>query len=245
MEGDAALDDRVRIILLHVPVHFFVHQAEGQGLVADERLVVAFRVGDGGFAKTAVCEDAPELIKIPLLVAGVLEQLDPVIRDPHGEAMGEADPALGIRAAKAGHARHVFCHHDGTRLDLGDQFIGELEIQNCLLIGIVAKIIIIGTERPVAVRMIKHRGDAIEAEAIEAELLQPVADVGEQELLHLLLAVIEAFRVPLRMIPFFPCMKILVAGAVEVVEPLGNVFHRVGVNHIEQHGDLHAMGGID
>jgi hypothetical protein len=41
----AAVDDRMRVLLGHVPVHFLIHQPKRQGLVADERLVVAFGVG--------------------------------------------------------------------------------------------------------------------------------------------------------------------------------------------------------
>jgi hypothetical protein len=80
--------------------------------------------------------------------------------------------------------------------------------------------------------VIEHRGDAIEAEAVETELLQPVADVGEQELADLRPAVVEALRVPQRMIAAVAGVEILVAGAIEVVESLGDVFHRVGVHDV-------------
>ena len=99
VEGDAAFDDRVVVVLGHVPVHLLVHEAEGDGFVTDEGLVVGFGVSDGGFAVAAVVEDAPEFFHVPVFVALVFEELDPVVGDAHGEAVGETDAAFGVRAA--------------------------------------------------------------------------------------------------------------------------------------------------
>ena len=42
VQGDAAVHEQVLRTLLHRPVHLLVDQAEDDGLVAHERLVVAF-----------------------------------------------------------------------------------------------------------------------------------------------------------------------------------------------------------
>ena len=235
----------MRIVLGHVPVHLLVHQPERERLVADQRLVVAFGVGDGGLAVAAVGEHAPEFVEIPVLVAAVLEQLDPVVRDAHGEAVGEADAAVFDRPAEARHAGHVLGDGDGAGFHVLDELGGELQIEDRVLVGVGAEVIVITAERLVAARVIEHRGDAIEAEAVEAELLQPVADVGEQELADLRAAVVEAFRIPRRVLAARAAVEILVAGAVEVVEALGEVLHGVRVDDVEQHGEAEAVGGID
>ena len=49
------------------------------------------------------------------------------------------------------------------------------------------------------------------------KLRQPVFDVGEQEMTHLLLAVVEQLRVPVRMIAGFAGRRIEVIRAVELV----------------------------
>ena len=89
------------------------------------------------------------------------------------------------------------------------------------------------------------RGDAVEAEAVEAELLEPVADVGEQEAADLVAAVVEALRVPRRVLAALAGVEVLVAGAVEVVEALGEVLDGVGVDDVQQDGEAEAVGGVD
>ena len=245
VEGDAALDDRVLVLGGHVPIHLFVHEPEGEGLIADECLVVAFRVGDGGLAVAAVGEDAPEFVEVPVLVALVLEELDPMIRDAHGEAVGETNAALRVRAAQAGHAGHVLGDDDRAGLDFRNELVGEFQVKDGVLVRIGAEVIVVGAEGAIAVGVVEHRGDAIEAEAVEAIFLQPEANIREQELPYLRARVVKAFRVPLRMVAFSARVEVLVAGAIEVVEPLRHIFHSVGVNDVEYHGDAHAVSGID
>ena len=40
VKGDAAVDDGAFVRLFHLPIHLFVHEPEGEGLVAHEALVV-------------------------------------------------------------------------------------------------------------------------------------------------------------------------------------------------------------
>ena len=216
----------------HVPIHLLIHQAERERLVTDERLIVAFGVSDGGLAVAAIGERAPQLVEVPILVAAVFEQLDPIVRDAHRETMGESDTAFRNRPAEARHAGHVLGDDDGTRLDFPDELRGKLQIENRVIVRVIAEVIGITAEVLVAVRVIEHRGDTIEAEPVEVELLQPIADVGKQELADLRVAVIEALGIPPRMVAAFPLVEILVARAVEVVEPLGDVLDGVGVHQV-------------
>jgi hypothetical protein len=57
----------------------------------------------------------------------------------------------------------------------------------------------------------------VEAESVEAKLFQPVAHVRKKEPAHLVFAVIEQERVPRRMLPPLPPMKVQTVGAVEPV----------------------------
>ena len=54
VQRDAAVDDQVLAGLVHVPVHFLVHEPEREGLVADQGLVVAFGIADVLFAAPAI-----------------------------------------------------------------------------------------------------------------------------------------------------------------------------------------------
>ena len=162
----------------------------------------------------------------------MFEQLDPVVGDAHGEAVGEADAALADGPAEARHAGHVLGDGDGAGFELVDELRGELQIENRVLVGVAAEVVVVTAEGLVAARVIEHRGHAVETEAVEAELLEPVADVGQQELADFRPAVVEALGVPRRMVAAFALVEILVAGAVEVVEALGEVFDGVGMDDV-------------
>ena len=92
---------------------------------------------------------------------------------------------------------------------------------------------------------IEHRGHAIETEAIEAEFLQPVTHIGEQELQSLFLTVVEEFGVPKVVVAARARMQVLAVGAVKQVDAFANVFHRVGVHQIHDDQHTHAMRRVD
>ncbi|MPN08292.1 hypothetical protein SDC9_155574 [bioreactor metagenome] len=92
---------------------------------------------------------------------------------------------------------------------------------------------------------VKHAGDAVEAKAVDVVFVEPEAAVGEQELEHFRLFIIEAERIPGAVFAAFAGIKILLAGAVETAETLDLVAHRVGVNQIHDHPQPHAVGGVD
>ncbi len=56
VQSDAAVDNRRVDRLVHVPVHFLIHQAKRDSLVADQRLVVAFGIADVLFLVAAIEE---------------------------------------------------------------------------------------------------------------------------------------------------------------------------------------------
>ena len=114
MEGEAAVDDGTFVRFLHVPIHLLIHEPEGEGLVADEALVVGLGVGDGFFAVASVRKLVPKDIEVPLFVGGVFEQFDPMVGDAHAEAVVETESAVGGGLAAAGHAGEVFRDGEGV-----------------------------------------------------------------------------------------------------------------------------------
>ena len=209
VQGQAPLNDRIGVILGHVPVHRLVHQAERQRIVADQRLIVALGIGDGGLAPPPVGEHTPQLAKIPILVALVLEQLDPVIGHAHRKPMGETHPTLGDRPAQPRHAGHVLGHQQHAGFQTPRQRRGQLQVEDRILIGIAAEVVVVAAKGPVTTRMVQHRRDTIEPEAVEAEFLKPVAHVRQQEPPHLGPAVIEALGIPLRVVAARAFVKVL------------------------------------
>ena len=93
--------------------------------------------------------------------------------------------------------------------------------------------------------VVEHRGDAVEAEPVEVELVEPVFAVGEQEVNHFVLAVVEAERVPRRVLPPVVAVEILVVGAVEAAQTLDLVLHGVRVHDVHDDGDAAPVSVVD
>ena len=126
VQGDAAIDDRIAAGLAHVPVHVRVHQPKGDGLVAYQRLVVTFGVGDVLFALTAVEQHAKDLAHAPVLVAPIAQHLDPVVGDAHGQTIVEPQPTFVHRAGQPDHTRGILGNGDHVRANLMGQLVGQL-----------------------------------------------------------------------------------------------------------------------
>ena len=62
------------------------------------------------------------------------------------------------------------------------------------------EIAVAAVEGDVAVVVIEHRRDAVEAEPVETVLFEPVFDVRQQEMFDLRFSVVEEFRVPVRLV---------------------------------------------
>ena len=88
--------------------------------------------------------------------------------------------------------------------------------------------------------LIKHRGDPVEAEAVEAVLCEPVVAIGEEVVYHLATAVVEAERVPLRMLATAPLVKEERPRAIVASQALSFVAHSMRVDQV--HNDVKAQG---
>ena len=89
------------------------------------------------------------------------------------------------------------------------------------------------------VRVIQHRGDAVETETVELELLEPVFAVGQQEMDYLMLAIVETERIPLVMLPSVARIEELVRVAAKVAQALVLILYSVRLNKI--HNDCNTV----
>lgn len=181
VEGEAPVDDGVLVAFFHVPVHVLVHEPEGEGFIADECLVMGFGVGDGLFLVASVGELVPDGVEVPLFVGSVFEEFDPVVGDAHAEAVVEAETAVFGRAAESGHAGEVFGDGESIGVDFADEGVGELEVGHGAPFDAVVEVFVVVVEGGIAVVVVEHGGDTIEAEAVEVKLFEPVCEVGEEE----------------------------------------------------------------
>ena len=183
----------VVVALLHVPVHVAVDESEDDGLVSDECLVVALSVGDSSLRRTVIAQFVPHILGIPRFVGLLFDQLDPVVRHIHRQTVVKAVAFGGLAFAQSGQSAHFLGNSRRRGLDSVDKFVGKRQIGQRISVYIAIVVVRIGEERsPQAVVFVKHRGDPVEAEAVEAILREPVVAIGEEEVDHLATAVVKA-----------------------------------------------------
>ncbi len=98
-----------------------------------------------------------------------------------------------------------------------------------------------GVARVVAV---EHRGHRIDAQAIDAELLDPVERAADEEVLHLVAAEVVDQRVPVLVEAFARVGVFVQRGAVELRQAV-RVGRKVRGHPIHQHADALGMAGLD
>jgi hypothetical protein len=85
----------------HMPVHVRADQPEDDGLVAHQGLVVGLGIADGPFIVAAVGQLVPEM-PMGQCSSGISDELDPVVRDSHGEAVVKAEAPVLLRCGRLG-----------------------------------------------------------------------------------------------------------------------------------------------
>mmetsp|Transcript_24606 Transcript_24606/g.76616 ORF Transcript_24606/g.76616 Transcript_24606/m.76616 type:complete len:642 (+) Transcript_24606:455-2380(+) len=250
VHGEAPVDAEGGLRTLdeaHAGVHLCVHEPEGDRLVADNRLVVGLDVRDDLLLPTAVGQRVGDVAHVPAVVGALLQELDEHVGDGHGQAVVEAEAAVLDRPAERGHAAHVLAHGDGAGNHAVDQVVREHQVDVAVDVGIRAEVLMVpaGIAFADSVRLVEHGGDAVEAEAIEAVLLQPPLHVRKQEAQDLVLGVVEDLRVPIHVVPLRPAVGVAMVGAVHLGDAVHGVGGGVRMDQVHQHHDAQAVGRVD
>ena len=231
VQGYAPVYQQVLRALVHRPVHILVDQAEDDGLVAYERLVVALGIGDRVLVGALVGELPPDAAHAPLLVAEFLDPLDPMVGDAHRHPEVEAH-AAGLDPAD------VLGDRDGLRVQLVDQLVGQRQVADGVLVHALVEIIAVVAEiLAQAVVPVDHARDPVEAETVQVVFLHPVFAVRKQEVLDFILAVVEAAGIPGRVEALRALVEVEVLAAVQPAQALQLVADGVGVDDVHDHGD--------
>ncbi len=103
----------------------------------------------------------------------------------------------------------------------------------------------LGTKSAAAAEIqVQHRGDRIDAQAVEMELLEPVAGAREQEAAHFVALVVEDQRAPVACSPLRGSCVFVQRGAIEARQAVG-VAREMSRHPVEQHADAGLMALID
>ena len=111
---------------------------------------------------------------------------------------------------------------------------------------VVGKILVVGIKvYTKTMIVIEHACHAVETETVEVIFRHPELEIGEQEVNDAGLAIVKALGAPRRMIALFTCMEELPLSAVEHVDALGCVLHRMGMHDVQQHADAQPVRLVD
>ena len=124
-----------------------------------------------------------------------------------------------------------------------DKHVGKAEVAHGVLVnalvevqGIVAEI---GSQTVIPVQ---HAGDAVEAESVQMVLLHPVFAVRQQEVFHLVFAVVEAPCAPGGVMARIAFVEVERFVSVQLAEPLGLVAHGVRMHYVHDDRDAGGVG---
>ncbi len=87
-----------------------------------------------------------------------------------------------------------------------------------------------------AVVEVQHRGDRIDAQAVDVVLVEPEQGVGEQEVADFVAAVVEDHRAPVGMLALARVGVFVQRGAVELPQAVV-IFGEVGRHPVDDHAD--------
>ena len=170
--------------------------------------------------------------------------LERVVHPAHVPLHREAEPA-GVDRARDHRPRRRFL---GDRHRAGEAAVHEgvhvaHEIDR---LEILASAVAVGNPFAGGTRVveIEHRGDSVDAQAVEVELGQPVACRGEQERAHLRPAVVEHVRAPVGMASDAGVGVLVERRAVEVREREG-VAGKVSRHPVEDHAEARLVAAVD
>ena len=233
VEGDTTVHHISRVSVLEVPIHISVNESEDDSLVSDECLVVALGIRDRLLVLASVGHLVEDMPCLPVFVAHFLDVLYPEVGYAHGEAIVKAHAAILDGTSESGHAGHLLGDSNRLGLHLVNEFVrqGEVHDSVAVLVHIVVGTISVEVLAQ-AVAEVNHRGNAVEAEAVEVVFVEPILAVGEQEMEHLGLSVVEAEAVPRGVLAASAVVEVLIARAVEASESLQFVLHGVGMHQV-------------
>lgn len=93
-------------------------------------------VSDAFLSVSPVCQREADVGQVPILVFLFLQDLDPHVRDGHGQTIIKSHASQGQRHAQSWHTRHILGNSDALGVDLVEHFVGEHEINHRLLVDI-------------------------------------------------------------------------------------------------------------
>ncbi|MPM58991.1 hypothetical protein SDC9_105828 [bioreactor metagenome] len=174
----------------------------------------------------------------------VLQVAERVVHPAHVPLEAEAQSALVDRLGDPREGGRLLGDHHAARLALVEVAVDVAQEVDGLEVLVAA--VLVGDPLPVltGVVQVEHRGDRVDAQAVDVELAQPVEGVGDQEALHLVAAEVEDVGAPVRVLAQARIGVLVQGGAVEPAQcPL--VLGEVARHPVHDHADAGLVQPVD
>ena len=127
-----------------------------------------------------------------------------------------------------------------------NQYVGKGEIGDGVGVLRAVVVVVVAAKRlSQSVAVVEHRGHSVEAETVELVFIEPEFAVAQQEIDYGIFSIVEAERIPCRVLASAVAVEVLVVAAVEASQTLHLVFHGVGVYDIHNHRQAMGVGIVD
>ena len=218
------------------------HLAE-QGAFAVHHFVV--RDGQNEIFRKRVKEAEGQKIMMIAAMNGVLAHVaQGVVHPAHVPFVAEPESTQIRGAGDHRPGRGFFRHGHHPFMMTVDQFIHALDEIDSLKVLAAAEHVRDPLAFLATVVEIEHRGDGIDPQPVDVELLHPVKRVGEQEVTDLAPAVIEDQRIPIHVLALARIGMLVEVRAVEVDETV-RVGGKVAGDPVDQNAQPFPMADID
>ena len=167
-----------------------------------------------------------------------------VVHPAHVPFVGKAEPVIRDRLRDAGPGGRFLGDHHRAGTALGDDRVEMAQEADGFQILAPAVDVRHPFAGVAAVVAIEHRGDRIDAQSVDVEMLEPVQRAGDQEALHLAAAEIVDVGVPVLMEAFARIEMLVERGAVEAREAV-RVGREMRRHPVEDDADAGRMQRID
>ncbi len=173
-----------------------------------------------------------------------LDVLQRVVHPAHVPLEPEAESGAAGRRGDAGEARGFLGDHRDPGVALVGRGVDLLEERDRL--EVLAAAVDVGGPFALFARVVEveHRGDGVDAQPVDVELLEPEESVGDEEVAHLAAAVVEDVGAPVPVLAAAGIRVLVERLAVEPCEREG-VLREVTRHPVHDHADVGLVEPVD
>ena len=107
---------------------------------------MALGIRNGLLVLTAICHLPEKRAGLPILIAELLDALNPIVGDVHGHAIVKSITTVGNGCSQSGHTAHFLCNGNGILVHLVDELVCQSKIADGVVILMAIEIVAVSAE---------------------------------------------------------------------------------------------------